>query len=300
MACSAAASRCSRPAIFACAFSRRSAARGPAFGGGGPLLGFARLAVASLSRPHGLLALARRLLLRLAQLDLELALVAGASAPLRGERLLQLGRCSAAARSASSRRPWLSSEACRSTSTACSQSSRAFLPGLEPLVGGLARHGAPLQLLLERDLGLLLHLADAPLGLDRASGSAWGGTLASSCSSSFTSRSRSTMSLRLALELAVLAGQPLLRASTVRTSTSGARSDISFEPSGVTATTPLCRNRVHVVSPSASTFFASSKSFSVRPPSAWVEIATSTWLQEIAMSGWWFISSAGATTSRRT
>ena len=37
---------------------------------------------------------------------------------------------------------------------------------------------------------------------------------------------------------------------------------------------------------SASTFFASSKSFSVSPPSAWVEIATSTWLHEIAISGW--------------
>src|SRR3954469_18454978 len=38
---------------------------------------------------------------------------------------------------------------------------------------------------------------------------------------------------------------------------------------------------------------ASSKSFSVRPPSEWVERVSVTLFQEIAMSGWWFISSAG-------
>src|SRR5947208_5321180 len=38
---------------------------------------------------------------------------------------------------------------------------------------------------------------------------------------------------------------------------------------------------------------ASSKSFSVRPPSECVERVSVTLFQEIAMSGWWFISSAG-------
>src|SRR3954469_24297895 len=38
---------------------------------------------------------------------------------------------------------------------------------------------------------------------------------------------------------------------------------------------------------------ASSKSLSVRPPSEWVERVSSTLFHEIAMSGWWFISSAG-------
>src|SRR3954453_5761048 len=38
--------------------------------------------------------------------------------------------------------------------------------------------------------------------------------------------------------------------------------------------------------------FASSKSLSVRPPSEWVVTVTVTLFQEIARSGWWFISSA--------
>src|SRR3954462_2541277 len=38
---------------------------------------------------------------------------------------------------------------------------------------------------------------------------------------------------------------------------------------------------------------ASSKSFSVRPPSEWVESVSVTLFHEIEMSGWWFISSAG-------
>src|SRR3954452_3483325 len=38
---------------------------------------------------------------------------------------------------------------------------------------------------------------------------------------------------------------------------------------------------------------ASSKSFSVRPPSEWLESVSVTLFQAIAMSGWWFISSAG-------
>src|SRR4051794_2312042 len=38
---------------------------------------------------------------------------------------------------------------------------------------------------------------------------------------------------------------------------------------------------------------ASSKSFSVSPPSEWVDSVSVTLFQEIAMSGWWFISSAG-------
>src|SRR3954467_5490409 len=38
---------------------------------------------------------------------------------------------------------------------------------------------------------------------------------------------------------------------------------------------------------------ASSESFSVRPPSEWVESVSVTLFQAIAMSGWWFISSAG-------
>src|SRR3954447_7849785 len=38
---------------------------------------------------------------------------------------------------------------------------------------------------------------------------------------------------------------------------------------------------------------ASSKSFSVRPPSEWLERVSVTLFQAIAMSGWWFISSAG-------
>src|SRR4051794_31287510 len=38
---------------------------------------------------------------------------------------------------------------------------------------------------------------------------------------------------------------------------------------------------------------ASSKSFSVSPPSEWVERVSVTLFQAIAMSGWWFISSAG-------
>src|SRR3954470_12144704 len=45
----------------------------------------------------------------------------------------------------------------------------------------------------------------------------------------------------------------------------------------------------------ASTFRASSKSAAVRPPSEWVETVTVTVSQEIARSGWWFISSAGST-----
>src|SRR3954452_5405728 len=53
--------------------------------------------------------------------------------------------------------------------------------------------------------------------------------------------------------------------------------------------------RLADVQASFSTLLASSKSFSVIPPSEWVEIATSTWLQEMAMSGWWPISSAGPT-----
>src|SRR4051794_24162249 len=39
--------------------------------------------------------------------------------------------------------------------------------------------------------------------------------------------------------------------------------------------------------------WASSKSFSVRPPSEWVDRVSSTLFHEIATSGWWFISSAG-------
>src|SRR3954468_14478789 len=38
---------------------------------------------------------------------------------------------------------------------------------------------------------------------------------------------------------------------------------------------------------------ASSKSFSVSPPSEWVDSVSVTLFHEIAMSGWWFISSAG-------
>src|SRR5215212_406014 len=38
---------------------------------------------------------------------------------------------------------------------------------------------------------------------------------------------------------------------------------------------------------------ASSKSFSVSPPSEWLDRVSVTLFQEIAMSGWWFISSAG-------
>ena len=66
-------------------------------------------------------------------------------------------------------------------------------------------------------------------------------------------------------------------------------------PDGVCAAACVAANATSAADQaSASTFFASSKSFSVSPPSEWVEIATSTWLQEIAMSGWWLISSAGA------
>ena len=45
----------------------------------------------------------------------------------------------------------------------------------------------------------------------------------------------------------------------------------------------------------ASIFVASSKSAAVTPPSEWVESETVTLSQEISRSGWWFISSAGAT-----
>ena len=44
--------------------------------------------------------------------------------------------------------------------------------------------------------------------------------------------------------------------------------------------------------PAESIFAASSKSFSVIPPSEWVDSDTVTLFQEIDRSGWWFISSA--------